>query len=1827
MSGIRLTPAQAVVALAATILLVFLLCFAGEQSTPAFGAAAGNGGGVFESAVIKDDIDFEGCKTYHGGKVTPAEANSILNIMGWRTPPDASYWSAGRRDEKDTDDTYKYVLPFRRPVQIGSILLSEMGPQSVLTLKPEVTAAPDPANESQWQPMSLMPHQSGGVLAVASAANPPATRAILVIDKMPHNGLSYTRRILCFKNRLISVTPIAHAYAESEYTAYSSGGGPPAIYYAENVINATGAWVNTGGNERGRVPRAPVSDVDPAWFMLVWKENQTISGLRVFGNPSAINVETFVGDDSLNPRAGTGKEWRLLRDAKLTHDDVGRSCMISFDPVKTRGLRLNIIKAGDNSPVAEIWGLHAFVNLEQGPVPAGAGTMAVAAQQDAPVKIPFHMDFDGEATIVVNTPDGHRVKNVMARRDRKQGDNLEAWDLTDEQGRTVEPGTYKWKMISHPPLQYRYEFTPYPNVTTNAPDNAPWLNNFSGKDGWMADHTAPHAGAAAGDLVFFGSPVSESGVSLIACDLEGKKKWAVPQFAGFTGVGYLAADENFAYVTTCAGNTAAAWGVDGTTEAVWAVDNKTHDFTEVGRLTPTATRKRGVQATAAHDGKLYLSVRAPEDWFTSCASAIDVDITRCFPQYLPLRKPRFPYEMVPDPRGDFMRLLRMTGSVAGGYSIDYLESTRGKSARRHVMVAFNKPIAIGTAIYPQSPDPGVNVKISALKPDAKYPPNPGDPTQWIDFATQGKLAWDIAQAPPNFKTRALRISFYKNEDDVFSDADESAEFKADANENASSALDDKPAKEDKAANLDSGEGWAGRIEGLKLFARRYTNATATASVRVSSGSVGPDGVWDAKRTEALSEANPGIYVQEWKTPQKIRGLAFKEIDGRRTLIDIYTGPADKPIDIKSNDGWEKLGEYIQPRRDKHMGFGSYNGRARYLDGSFDFGKIVETRAVRLRVVEQWIEVGEQGPREDQKDPQVDLARCRVMGVAALTYVGGEPSDGTDQKTFHRIEVLDPKTKSIVGEIGLDRPGPIAFNNAGELIAISDVSIVKLDPKNPTAPPVVLSKDDLKIPTAMACDASGKIYVYDNAPDRRNVRVYDASGKYLSSIGEAGGYVVGPWNENRTQEVTAIAVDKNSKLWMIESNYYPKRITRWSIDGKFEKEFLGNTPYGGGGCLDPYDKRRLFYGPLEFELDWQTGKTRLKNLTWLGTTPAGEVPVQVNGHTYLTTRGNGFAGQMPCGIVYLYEKDHLKLAAAMGYTGGFDPLAKPEMLAALKLNSVNDHSFIWCDRNSNGEVDPEEVVIDPRPGRTAVTRFNRDLSAQAYSYGYRVKEFLPSGVPIYEEVDVPNLTKAAGPLIRFADGTYHAMGGCVSTTIETGYDANGNVMWTYPSERAGTDGIVTAKPLSPEQVVCQFDFIGMEKAPKGDLGEFTMCHTNLGDYNVWTSDGLLAARIFRDLRDPKARAWSFPEHDRGLDLHDLTIGQEHFQSYFCKTEDDKYYAVAGHNHISIVEMIGLDKFKRQEGEIKVTNDDLVKTIAWQQTRQKDEIYERAPVVDCFRVDSAPTIDGNYGDWETAPWVDFGEKYRGRVATGASFAAQYDDHNLYLCYNVIGLGPMKNSGEQWDRLFKTGAAVDLQIALDPDAPADRKAPVAGDKRILMTFTGEKHKPTVVLYDAVVPGTKPEDAWKAVSPVTSISFDKVKQLDNVRIACNNFDGNYTVEVAIPLDVLGLKPTGETRLKLDWGVLATDDAGNSVLRRLYWSNKATGVIADVPTEARLVPGLWGHILFHDRVRSETANPKSIDVGKHGGAVDKKTDSMLNDFENELEDDAKGGGSKSKKK
>jgi hypothetical protein len=93
---------------------------------------------------------------------------------------------------------------------------------------------------------------------------------------------------------------------------------------------------------------------------------------------------------------------------------------------------------------------------------------------------------------------------------------------------------------------------------------------------------------------------------------------------------------------------------------------------------------------------------------------------------------------------------------------------------------------------------------------------------------------------------------------------------------------------------------------------------------------------------------------------------------------------------------------------------------------------------------------------------------------------------------------------------------------------------------------------------------------------------------------------------------------------------------------------------------------------------------------------------------------------------------------------------------------------------------------------------------------------------------------------------------------------------------------------------------------------------------------------------------------------------------------------------------------------------------------------------------------------------------------------------------------------------------------------------------------------------------------SPDRTITIDQVLDVSD-RVQLDAANGNYAFSV--PLETLGLHPRAGESIKADIGVLRGN--GTQTTQRVYWSDKATGITSDVPSEAQLTPALWGEWVF----------------------------------------------------
>ena len=151
------------------------------------------------------------------------------------------------------------------------------------------------------------------------------------------------------------------------------------------------------------------------------------------------------------------------------------------------------------------------------------------------IPVSFTLAEAGYLTVVVDAPDGKRIRNLIANTYFPAGRHTLYWDGYDE-GRAVNykayrndaydlertsavPGTYNVKALFHQGIEPVYEFSVY------SPGDPPWFIDDE-HGGWLADHEPPtdvHYDAEADELLVVAS-VNEAGHGYAYLDRDGRKK-------------------------------------------------------------------------------------------------------------------------------------------------------------------------------------------------------------------------------------------------------------------------------------------------------------------------------------------------------------------------------------------------------------------------------------------------------------------------------------------------------------------------------------------------------------------------------------------------------------------------------------------------------------------------------------------------------------------------------------------------------------------------------------------------------------------------------------------------------------------------------------------------------------------------------------------------------------------------------------------------------------------------------------------------------------------------------------------------------------------------------------------------------------------------------------------------------------------------------------------------------------------------------------------------------------------------------------------------------
>ncbi|MES2595948.1 MAG: hypothetical protein V4662_11460 [Verrucomicrobiota bacterium] len=784
--------------------------------------------------------------------------------------------------------------------------------------------------------------------------------------------------------------------------------------------------------------------------------------------------------------------------------------------------------------------------------------------------------------------------------------------------------------------------------------------------------------------------------------------------------------------------------------------------------------------------------------------------------------------------------------------------------------------------------------------------------------------------------------------------------------------------------------------------------------------------------------------------------------------------------------------------------------------------------------------------------------------------------------------VDAKAGSITGRLPVQNPRGVTFDASGRMLVLSGNQLLRYASMEARDGKVVV--DGLADPRHVITDGSneifGNLFITDRGTSHQ-VKVFDRTGQALRSIGKPGAPAIGDYNPLHLNNPDGLARDSLGRLWVAESDNFPRRVSVWSGDGELVRTFYGPTEYGGGGVLDPQDEKRFFYKGLEFALDWKAGTDQLKRvfarpdplLEAHGGHFSPDTPLYPSAHkgeryftscyTHNPTGGDNAA------FIWRDDGKVAHLVAGLGSAHAWEWLRRPEFRRVWPQGTKPEEdnpppdkhaTFTWSDTNGDGQPQPDEVRMIKAPSRGVTV--TRDLAFLVARFDDMTARFVPKGfdahgVPLYE-LKAERVGPAGGSppssggnqALQTQDWTLTTNATAPFSPHGIGGMFKGEPRWSYPSAWPGLHAShEAAVPDRPGMVVGHTRLLG--DFIQGKAGPMFCINGNMGNMYLFTADGLFISTLFNDIR--LRPNWAAPVATRNMDVTEVSLHDENFWPSITQTPDGKVFLIDG-GRTSLVRVDGLDSIQRLPDQtITVTAEDLEKSRDWfaraEIARQK---ARGTGILSVTMRQQAPQVDGKLDDWPaTTDWASIDR--RGIKANFNSNSKPYEvsaavtisGDRLFAAWRTSEKELLNNSGETPNALFKTGGCLDLMLQADTD------------QRLLVTLI--KGAPRAMLYRAKVAGTKEPVSFG--SPWRSISIDVVGDVTAQVTFAADGAGNY--EISVPLAALHWHPKSGDEVRADLGVLRGSNFQTT--QRIYWSNKATAITADVPSEAELTPKLWG--------------------------------------------------------
>ena len=688
---------------------------------------------------------------------------------------------------------------------------------------------------------------------------------------------------------------------------------------------------------------------------------------------------------------------------------------------------------------------------------------------------------------------------------------------------------------------------------------------------------------------------------------------------------------------------------------------------------------------------------------------------------------------------------------------------------------------------------------------------------------------------------------------------------------------------------------------------------------------------------------------------------------------------------------------------------------------------------------------------------------------------------------------DAKSGELETAWAVDKPGRLRVRPDGTLAVLSAGKVAIMQ----DGKPVATIADHLDKPAGLAVGPDGTLYV-GNGGALQNVSVFDKDGKYLKSIGKAGGRpAVGKYDPSGILEPGGMALDKDGFLWIAETLDSPKRVSVWDTrTGALAREFFGTSSYFGWAYMDPKHPDEVYCHNVLWGVNLDTGSCVPVSTIWRATTPnmiQAANPGGYAGHFRVMTAKNGKQygiGMVDySGTLFLREGDIFKpvagtirIAHGQYGSGAIYPVMED-------VKKYPEGAYMWQDKNNDQTVQEEELSkSEAGRGESVFNWLDEDLNVWCDAgWIYRPVSVGADGRPVYdftkkEESPFKGTNSNGGSLwLDNQDTSVYTLAPGSEPGLAK-WTREGKLLWGY-------GGIVQWNQALSMPMVTPGKLWGLTM-PLGVAGDFTGASCYFGPYHIFTRDGLYVAMVMRDGRSGGLGA--------DITASEVITGQ------LVKPEGmNRYFLLAGDQDGRVTEILGLDTVKRLAGGEYVHSEAAAKQAAdalaeYQRALAKSkrlEIARGRAALDTARAVSKP--------------VDAARSFTAKAA--------YDEKNLYLAYEVNSPFELTNEIPDPRLIFKGGNLIDLQMATDPSADPKRKTPAPGDVRVLITQ--QAGKPVAVVYRPKVKGFAGEPIVLK-SPTGQEAFDAIEVSDRVQVAYTKVGGGFRAVATVPLDLLGWTP-----------------------------------------------------------------------------------------------------------